>query len=173
MNNNNPLDTLHAAEWDALITSIIKPFFSVCKKDSSIGTEDLKQEAWIGLLKASERYDPSQSKFTTFAYHYIRGYVMTYIASRTKNKQYQIAGDPQELDVKSYVDNVTETNDMMRTVLEILSDQDHVYLLEEHFVKDKSFRQIAKEQKVSHESIANRVHKLLNILYVRLNHENS
>ena len=37
--------------------------------------EDIKQESYIGLVKASQRYDPSHNvKFITYASYYISGY---------------------------------------------------------------------------------------------------
>lgn len=173
MVTNNPLDDLPTNEWDALIISIIKPFFSLCRRDPSISYEDLQQEAWIGLLTASERYDPTKAKFTTFAYHYIRGRVMTYITSRTKNKSYQLTEDPLDMDLQSCVDTNIEADDIMRTILETVSDQKHTDLLHEHFVQDKSFRQIARERGVSHEIISNRVNKLISVLQKRMWNENA
>jgi transcriptional regulator of aromatic amino acid metabolism len=58
-------------------------------------------------------------------------------------------------------------------MLETVAGEEHADLLEEHFVHNKSFRQLAKERGVSHEAIANRVHKLLDLLQTRLNHENA
>lgn len=171
--NGNPLDELKQNEWDALIISILKPFYSLCKKDALVTPEDLQQEAWIGLLAACERYDARKAKFVTFAYHYIRGHVMRYIAKRTKNKPLQIDEDPILLDERRYEDSGLERRDLMQTIMANVADQEHADLLTEHFVNDKSFRQIAKERGVSHEAIATRVHKLLDLLEIRLSHENA
>lgn len=171
--NNNPLEELKQNEWDALIISILKPFFSLCKKDVLVSPEDLQQEAWIGLLAACERYDARKAKFVTYAYHYIRGHVMRYIAKKTKNKPVQIDEDPILVDERQYEENNSEQRDLMETVIANISDQEHADLLIEHFVKEKSFRQIAKERGVSHEAIATRIHKLLDLLEIRLSHENA
>ena len=162
--NDNPLASIPQNEWDRLIISIIKPFYPLCRKDSTLSPEDLQQEAWIALLKACERYDPKKAKLTTFAYHYIRGSVMCYIAKHTKNKPEQSDEDPADLEHKSYTDDSVETTDLMRTMLETIAQEEHADLLQEHFVQNKSFRQLAKERGVSHEAVANPIHKLLGLL---------
>lgn len=171
--NDNPLESIPHNEWDRLIISIIKPFYPLCRRDSTLSPEDLQQEAWIALLRACERYDPKKAKLTTFAYHYIRGSVMTYIAKHTRNKPYQVDEDSLDLDYNSYTDSTVENGDLMKTMLQMVEGEEHADLLVEHFVHNKSFRQLAKERGVSHEAIANRVHKLLDLLQSRLSHENS
>ena len=173
MNSSNPLNELAQNEWDALIISILKPFYSLCKKDALVTPEDLQQEAWIGLLAACERYDARKAKFITFAYHYIRGHVMRYIAKRTKNKPTQLDEDPTLIDEREYEENGYEQRDIMDTIMDSVSDQEHAALLIDHFVHNQSFRQIAKKHGVSHEAIASRIHKLLDLLEIRLNHENA
>lgn len=162
--NQSPLDQLPQNEWDAFIYSIIKPF---CRYHSKT---DLQQEAWIGLLKACDKFDASKGKFTTFAYYYIRGHVLRYISKESNHHSEQ---DPIELDLKEYYDVETEQDDLKNTILEKVADQKYANLLNEHFVKDKSFRQIAREQGVSHETIATRVNKILDVLKVRLSNENA
>lgn len=41
--------------------------------------EDLFQEGFIGLMKASERYIPGNAKFSSFAVPYIRGAILQYL----------------------------------------------------------------------------------------------
>lgn len=171
--NYSPLDDLPQNEWDALICSILRPFYYLYKNDILITQEDLQQEAWIGLLAACKRYDPSKAKFTTFAYHYIRGHVMRYIAKRTKDKLIQEDKNPIVLDVHTYEETECERRDIVETIMDRLSDQKHAHLLIEHFIRNKSLRHVAKEQGVSHEAIATRIHKLLEILEKRLNYENA
>jgi predicted DNA-binding protein YlxM (UPF0122 family) len=74
---------------------------------------------------------------------------------------------------KSYEDTTAERQDFMKTIFDLVSDQKHVELLVEHFVNNKSFRQIAKETGTSHVSVANRVNKLLDVLEMRLVNENA
>lgn len=179
---NNPLDSLPQNEWDRLIISILKPFFSFCKNDTLITKEDLQQEAWIGLLAACERYDARKAKFVTYAYWYIRGHVMRYVAQKTKNKP-SIINESQLEDAKEYRSSVCnhsedhtqmiDTKDLSDTIFAKVADQEYSDYLTDHFIYDKSFRTIAKERGVSHETIATRIHKLLDLLEIRLNHENA
>lgn len=170
---DNPIDLLPKNEWDALIISILKPMYSLCSKDMLVSPEDLQQEAWIGLLRAAERYDPGKAKFTTFAYSYIRGHVMRYVAKRTINKPNQIDLDEFDTDDQSYIDDSSEKHDTMYTIFSKVSNEKYFDLLVEHFIYDKSFRKIAKERGVSHETIATRVNKLLDLLEIRLNPKNA
>lgn len=171
--NNNPLNDLPQNEWDALINSILKPFYSLCKKDALLTPEDLQQEAWLGLLAACENYDPQKGKFITFGYTYIRGHVMRFVAQKTMTKPSQLEITEENIDSSFYHEDTAEREDIMKTIMGKISDQEHAFLLEEHFVRGKSLRQIARERNVSHEAISSRVRKLLDILELRLNNANS
>ena len=171
--NSSPLDSVKKNDWDAIILSILKPLLPLCARDTLITVEDLQQEAWIGLILAAERYDAKRSKFTTFAYTYIRGHVMRYITKVTRNKPLQVDEDATLLDDRVFEDNSVEREDFMETVFDKVADQEHSELLHEHFILGKSFRQIARETEVSHVAIANRVNKLLDVLEQRLSHENA
>lgn len=171
--SDNPLDELDQNEWDALIYSILRPFHSFCTKDALVTPEDLQQEAWISLLQACDRYDPSRAKFVTFAYHYIRGHVLRYIGKRTKNKPHQIDEDPIILDSRQYLEDKVEQEDLRSTIFDKVADQPHADLLIEHFIHDKSMRQIAREQGVSHQLIKVRVDNLIDLLQIRLKNENA
>lgn len=171
---DNPLNSLEQNEWDALILSIVSPFFCFCSySDTLITVEDLQQEAWISLLIAAEKYDPTKAKFITYAYHYISGHIKRYISNRLKNKPYQIDIDSADVNEGEYIDDSTELKDVMSIILEKISDEKHANILIEHYIKNKSIRQIAKEHGVSHEMISVRIKKLLELLQIRLKHENA
>lgn len=169
----NPIECIPPNEWDAIILSILKPLFSLCSRDTLITPEDLQQEAWISLLIACERYDSTKASFVTFAWHYIRGRVMRYIAKVTRHKPNQIDEDAAVLDERTFKETGVEQQDFMTTVFGLVSDQKYIELLHEHFINGKSFRQIARETGISHVSVANRVNKLLDTLGTRLSHENT
>ena len=47
---------------------------------------ELTQEAWVGVFEALKRWDPSKGvKFSTYAYHWMRHYVMEWVASNTRS----------------------------------------------------------------------------------------
>ena len=79
----------------------------------------------------------------------------------------------ENVESRFYNEDTAERKDVMQTIMSKISDQEHAFLLEEHFVNGKSLRQIARERHVSHEAISTRVRKLLDILELRLNHANS
>lgn len=170
---DNPLDSIPQNEWDAIILSIIKPLLPLCARDTLITVEDLQQEAWIGLLRACDKFDANRAKFTTFAYSYIRGHIMRYIAKSTLNKPNQVDEDAVLLDDREYEDDTADRQDLISTIFDKVSNEEHVELLYAHFINGKSFRQIARETNVSHVAIANRVNKLLDTLEKRLSHENA
>lgn len=172
MSTNNTIENLTVNEWQGLIKSIVKPFAYLYTRDALLTVQDMEQEAWTGLLVASQRYDPVKykCKFTTYAHHYIRGYVLTYLTKQTLK--------PNEIDcdienTKSYICTDAETHDLEEVIGSLVSDQKHSFLLNEYFVKNKSLRQIAKENNVSHETMAVRMRRLLVILQTRLQYENA
>lgn len=169
---DNPLNCLPQSEWDALIGSILRPFLVYVKNDPLIEKSDLEQEAWIALLKAAQNYDSTKSKFTTYAYYYIRGRMLRYILEKTRLSPQRLDADPADIE-KGYLDNTLEDTEMMRTIMEAIEGEEHADFLVEHFVKGKSFRKIAKECGMSHQGVAMHVKRLVNLLEKRLSHENA
>lgn len=173
MNKTSPIDNLKKNEWDRFIFNILKRFLCFCSKDTLITREDLEQEAWIALMVAAEKYDESKSKFTTFAYIYINGYLLTYVGKKTKNKPGQVDETPSMVDIKSYEDNSAENNDFMSTVLSLVEDEESKNLLIDHFVNNKSYRYLADKYKISRGTVSNRINDTLSSLKQKLNNENS
>lgn len=168
---NSPLNCLSPSEWNAFINSIIrKSLTSFSRGYDFTELEDIRQEAWIGLLAAGERFDPSKSKFTTYAYYYVRGHILRFV-----NKKSKMLSEEDDLSFQeaAYYDTRVETKDLRKTILDSVSDQPYKDLLIERFVKEKSLRTIAKEQGVSHEIISSRIKKLLFLLEKRVSHENA
>lgn len=168
------IQSLSQTEWDKLISSILKPFIFCTYKDPLISVEDLHQEAWIALLKAAEKFNPSKStKFSTFAYHYIHGRILRYIMQKSKLNDFKENQDIDQLEESGYEDNAFESSDTVKTIMSLIKDEEHSDLLIEHIMKDKSYRTIAKERGLSHQCIALRINKLKKILRARLNNENN
>jgi RNA polymerase sigma factor (sigma-70 family) len=170
---DSPLDILPQNEWDAFIYSILKPFYALCQRDVLIDMDDLHQEAWVGLLSACETYDPTKSRFTTWAYFYIRGHVLRYIKKRTHNVLPMINEDVSDFCVSSEDGRELEGQDVLDTILRKASDHKDVRLLTEYFINGKSLRRIASEDGVSYANIAARINKLVSLLEIRLSHENA
>jgi RNA polymerase sigma factor (sigma-70 family) len=169
---DSPLDCLQQSEWDAFISSILRPFLVYAKNDPLISYEDLEQEAWVGLLTASKNYDSTKAKFTTYAYHYIRGRILRYILEKTRLSPGRTDADP--IDVESgYLDTTIDENELMKTILSAVAEDPHANLLIEYYVKGKSFRKIAKDNGLSHQGVALHVKRLIKLLEKRLHHENA
>lgn len=172
-NADSPLNSLPQSEWDALISSILRPFLSYAKNDPLISYQDLEQEAWVALLNAAKNYDSSlKTKFTTYAYYYIRGGVMRYILEKTRLSPKRIDAEPTEIEA-GYTDNTLDEAELMSSILNAVSTEPHANFLIEHFVKGKSFRKIAKESSMSHQGVAMHVNRLIKLLEKRLSHENA
>lgn len=179
MDANHQIETLPPQEWDALIGEVLKRYRHLCGDDALIDNEDLQQEAWIALLKASQDYDPNKrTKFTTFAYDRIRYHLCGYITKRLENKPTQIAEDPfdyiDQCDIKktSYRDQSIEQRDLVRTIFGAIADEQHAHLLQEHFVRGLSYRKLATMYQCSHETIGTRINRLLALLEKRLDKNN-
>jgi len=171
-NDDDPLNSLPQREWDRFIGSILRPFLGYAKHDPLISGDDLKQEAWVALMHAARNYDPRKAKFTTYAYFYVRGRIFRYVLEKTRMSSMRIDTDPMNVE-EGYTDNTYDDQELMGTILSVISDEPHVNLLVEHFVKGKSFRKIAKENGMSHQIVAMHVKKLVNLLEKRLDHENA
>lgn len=170
--NDKLLSSLPQCEWDALISSILRPFLMYSKNDPLITYEDLEQEAWVGLLSAAKNYDSTKAKFTTYAYHYIRGRILRYILQKTRLSAGRTDADPAEVE-PGYIDNTLEESELMGSIFGAIATESNAHFLVEHFVKGKSFRKIAEASGMSHQGVAMHVKRLIKLLEKRLSHENA
>lgn len=172
MSDNNPLNSLPQSEWDAFISSILRPFLSYSKNDPLISHADLEQEAWVALLSAAKNYDSTKAKFTTYAYYYIKGRVLRYILEKTRLSPQRIDAECTDIE-PGYIDKTLDENELRSTILGAIADEPHANFLVEHYVNGKSFRKISKEVGMSHQGVAMHVNRLIKLLEKRLNHENA
>jgi RNA polymerase sigma factor (sigma-70 family) len=170
--NDSPLDSLPQSEWDALISSILRPFLSFTKNDPLITAEDLEQEAWVGLLSAARNYDSTKAKFTTYAYHYIRGRILRYILQKTRLASARVDADMEAVET-GYTDKTLEDSELLGSIFGAVAEEPHANFLVEHYVNGKSFRKIAKNSGMSHQGVAMHVKRLIKLLEKRLQHENA
>ena len=66
---------------ERLIIKLVQPYSEFCELD------DLKQEAYIGLQKAAERYDGISSAFSTYAGYWIRQSAQRYVENTGTSKR--------------------------------------------------------------------------------------
>ncbi len=73
---------------EGIIKRIVNKFYT--DKTNSIDKEDLKQEAYVGLIHAAKRYDfhnEHKAQFITYAVHLIQGNINTFITTRNTNDE--------------------------------------------------------------------------------------
>ena len=174
----NPLEQMPHNEWDKFIYKILQKFRPLCRYDALIDEDDLRQEAWVSLLKAAESYDPARGAlFSTYAWIYVKGGLCRFVTRRLSNKP--VMTDIDVMPVTDYRmesgalgETGVDNRDMVNIMFDIIADQQYSPLLIEHFVDGKTFRQMAKEHGVSHETINIRIKKLMTIITKRLEYEN-
>ena len=79
----------HATDMDArdqLIRANLRFVFSLAKRFVGRGLDlpDLVQEGTLGLLRATEDYDPDRSRFTTYASHWIKQHITKAIEEKSR-----------------------------------------------------------------------------------------
>lgn len=134
----------------------------IAKNYTNLGLsiEELIQEGNMGLLKAAERYEESKGKFSTYAYYWIKKYIL--IAVRSCRKQdsrcvtYQddISSDD---DVESTLVN-QQTLDKIEDILQgLVRDgeiaQKHVSIFMARIYLQMSLQEIGNDHNLSRERI--------------------
>lgn len=74
-----------------LVCYVIKRHFNYKPKSLSnlrLTRQDLFQQGKLGLIEASRKYDKEKGKFSTFAYGYIRNYIIKLISNSYKHISY-------------------------------------------------------------------------------------
>jgi len=163
---NNPLETLTVDEWDSLIFSIVKRYFAITRKNPSVDVDDLKQEAWHALMRACNNHDPEKAaksgvKFSTYAYAYIDGQLRRYVSNACKVPANVDIDNISVIDDTYDLEDEIQRDELACKIFELAKDEKHAELLVEHFVKGKTYRQIARELGVSHNLINLRIHAVL------------
>lgn len=173
----NPLDTLSFEEWDALIISIMRRFIPLCYSNAVVDPDDLKQEAWTALLRAVKNFDPDKAartgvKFSTYAYVYVNGQLCRFI-KRAFERPDHCDIDNRHIGAEDICpDEQAEKDELVIKIFDFAQDKPHAYLIEEHFVKGKSYRTIASEMGVSHALIHLRLQSLLHSIGEELDDNN-
>jgi RNA polymerase sigma factor (sigma-70 family) len=169
-----PLQTIPAQEWDALIGNIVKRFTPFCYMESTVDRDDLVQEAWVALLRACANFKPELAgncKFTTYAYTYINGSLCRLVGKRKQTVD-TVGLDPDHTNIPMKLEDTIERDDLRKKIFGLVEDEEYVELIHKHFIDGKSYRELAKEYGCSHNSINIRIQKLLAVLNHRLQNEN-
>jgi RNA polymerase sigma factor (sigma-70 family) len=172
--HNSPLESVPQNEWNKIIGSIIKKYLPFCHDDALITSQDLEQEAWVGLLECCERYDPEAgTRFTTFAYGSIRFHLCRFLTKRKlPQKPSHVDLDFELLEEHSYIDMDVENADVIRTIMAMVKGYQYSSLLIEHFIEGKSYRELGTKHGISRGTIANKIRALLEVLEERMSPHN-
>lgn len=174
----NPLDQMPQGEWDRFVYKILQKFIPLCRYDALIDVDDLRQEAWVGLLKAAESYDPTRGpQFSTYAWIYVKGALCRFVTQR-------LSGKPVIIDIEGMPvvdfhatcnsgEGSVDNKDMVDKIFDLIEGEPYAVLLTDHFVHGKTYRVLAKEHGVSHETINIRIKKLMAMITKRLDYENA
>jgi RNA polymerase sigma factor (sigma-70 family) len=104
---------------------------------SAMPYEDLEQIAFLGLIKAIERFDPFKgNQFSSLALPFIRGEVLHYLRDKGSplSGVRNLLGDERALAFPLSLDCTTMTDDGELTLLDVLpnpSDAEEVLLIQE------------------------------------------
>lgn len=181
--NKNPLETLSIDEWDALIISIVKRYFALSRFNTVIDIDDLKQEAWHALMRASKNHDPEKAaaanvKFSTYAYAYIDGQLRRYVSnhcdlySRTKFGSPDFDLEDTLEETEFCTDDKMAKDELCSKLFKLAENEKHYKILIRHFVDGKTYRQIGEELGVTHALIGQRIHAMLANIQEQLGDDN-
>jgi RNA polymerase sigma factor (sigma-70 family) len=163
--NHDLMNSLPQAEWEKLIDSIVVNFTNLEDID------DLRQEAWLEIIKASDQFDPNRGvKFSTLACTYIRNKMLAKIASSTRRNGIKNIEDHE---IEESVNDYVESCDLIETVFDKVDSEKNARLLYDYFLEDNTLKTIASKENVSSQAINMRIHKLLDVLKVRLQSANA
>lgn len=131
--------------------------------------EELKQEAFLGLVKSAQRYDPNKNfKFTTYASYYINGYALNAIRKyKTYNSRFELNdfNDENYINYKSFIkyknsdtyENIDNT-DIVNKFYEECEDKDILY---DYFHYKLKQQDIADKYNMTKKQVAYRIKKNL------------
>lgn len=158
-----------------LVEKNINLVYKIVTRMNMLGNEDAIQEGLMGLCVAAARYDCNRNKFSTFATHYIRGYIMHYLKDQDivrpfrdhgewKYANVKLIGDEEVFtDTKEYYERISEECDMER-IVNHLDDSDK--LLYQMIKEDMTQMEMARVLNCSQTTIvikSNRLKKRLEV----------
>jgi len=172
---NDLIETIPYNEWDAIVYTTIRRYIPACTRDNILTVDDLKQEAWIAILDARDKYDPSRGvKFHVFAINYINWHILRLINRKLKLniKPHNVSEEVID-DEHYYLQDDVGKGEVMEKALEYLGEQKHIDMFLEYFMSGKSIRKIASEYDLSHARIHMIIKSMLDILRCKMKNENA
>lgn len=137
--------------------------------------EDLRQECYIGFVKAANKYDPNYNvSFLIYSKHYIHGYGLNALRKYNKTKINTVEFDGELLKhTKSLYKNIIldtsyENLDAIKKFSKYCNESKYGYLLEDYYYNNLSHRKMAEKYNIPRSSIYNilkREMSLFRIIY--------
>ncbi len=150
----NYLDAMPQNEWEIFINNIIRRYMASIKIHR-LSVDDLQQEAWISILRASENFDITRgNKFSTLAFIYIKRDLEKYIR---KHGKYSAVQNIDEVDIPKTSNNI-EYEDSIRHMMKKW-DTEEKRLLKLRHVDGLSYNDIGRKENKSHTWAMNKLEK--------------
>jgi RNA polymerase sigma factor (sigma-70 family) len=134
-----------ASQYEPMIQHIIHSLHIYKNK------EEFHQHSLIALWKASKRFDPKKGTFSTYAYHYIRGYLLMELTKATVEAERTTLPEEEfwENTAAGYTDGALEENILLSYFQDqgLTTNQRKWLMLT--VVSDLSIKDIADREKVS------------------------
>lgn len=150
-----------------LVHHIINKKFYYLPKDLK---EEIKQNSFIGLIKASERFDPDKNiKFSTYASYYIKGYA---INSLKKHSLYQKRFKNQDFNsflIENNMNNKYDAYDLMDYNYLVNSFYDtceNKDIMIDYFHNKISKYEIAKKYNISSKKVTYKINRNLHLFKI-------
>ena len=153
------------AKWEPFINKMASAFSYIAKiHKSTCSQADLKQEAWLALLKANKGFDPTKNvKFITYAYTYVYHELLKYVKRQTKLRGKVSLGNTDSLSESVNMANgnlasisglsMVECRDFISYVTSDLSEHERT-LITERFFNETRVKDIADMTGVSSATIS-------------------
>jgi len=171
---NNPIESVPHNEWDAIVNSTIRRFVPICARDNILSIDDLRQEAWIGILSARQKYDHTRgTKFVSYAISWINWHILRLIDHKLKLRKKPRWVSEEIIDDEQWYVNENNNEEVMDTAIEYLSDQKHIDMFIDHFVKGETFQSIGKRYDLSRQRVHMIVTNMVSTLKLKMNNENA
>ena len=165
---------MNYSQTDKLITQYSNFAYSVARiyRNKGLDWEDLKQESLIGLLKASQHYDPGKNvKFTTYASYWIKKQICEALKKDTRHLEEELHENiptdnniDQNPDYSNYNLNVRKENtEYPQFIFNFPSDMPAIEknILRLSFQENQTLKEIAELMSISVERVKQHKKKAL------------
>ena len=159
-----------ASKWEPFVNKMANGFSNIAKlHKATCSNSDLKQEAWLALLKANKGFDPSKGvKFITYAYTYVYYELQKYVKRQTKLRgkvNAEINEDICDGRIDANLPSISgigmvECRDFIEYVTSELTDHERT-LIEERFFNEARVKDIADITNVSSATISQHLDKTI------------